>query len=554
MTESPSRVATPTVAAMVLLAVAAYGVWALLEVSSAGLGAPLRPSMNVFFRLFALNEPLSVGLLVAFAAAVLFLRAAPGEAAAWPVLTPGRTWVVAGLVAVAAQLGHIFAVHGVALSMDEFNADFQATILSHGQVFAPVTEPWRGFIFAIKPVFVVWRAGDLTWYSGYVPVYAAMRAVAQWVHASALLNPVLAGTSVLLLGAIARRLWPAEPRRVWVAVACFALSAQFVVTSMTTYAMPAHLAANLLWLYLYVRDDRAGMIGAALVGAVALGLHNPFPHALFVAPFLLRMLLRRRFGQLAWTLVVYAVASYVWLRWLQMNPTPGGGTGLLSLFRVPGLDMWELQGMNLVLALGWQTPVAALLVVMAMLGHRRLTATEQDLALGIGLSFLFYVLFNSTQGHGWGYRYIYAVLGNVALLAAAALPMLEERVGAVRARRLVSVGLLLGVVALVMRVQQVERFVRPFASAVDRVSHADADVVVVRTSEVWYGRDLIRNDPYLRGGPVVVNAGMLGQADYDRLKASHGPRLRFIDTDELVALGMLRVPPRGPYGPPPIVP
>ena len=537
-----------------LLAVAGYGVWALLDVSAAGIGEPLRPSMNVFFRLYSLNEPLSVGLLVAFAVAVLVLRAAPGELATWPVLTPRRIWAVAALVAIAAQLGHVYAVHGLALSMDEFNADFQASILSHGQVFAPVADPWRGFIFAIKPVFVVWRAGDQSWYSGYVPVYAAMRAVARWVHASELLNPVLAGSSVLLLATIARRLWPKEPRRVLVAVACFALSAQFVVTSMTTYAMPAHLAANLLWLYLYVRDDRAGMIGAALVGALALGLHNPFPHALFVAPFLVRMLLRRRWGQLAWTLAVYAAASYAWLRWLQMNPTPGGGTGLLSLFRVPGLDMWELQGMNLVLALGWQTPVAALLVVLAMLGHKRLTATEQDLALGIGLSFLFYVLFNSTQGHGWGYRYIYAVLGNVALLAAAALPMLEEGVGVVRARRLVSVGLLLGVVALVMRVRQVEQFVRPFAAAVDRVAHADADVVVVRTSEVWYGRDLIRNDPYLRAGPVVVNASMLGQGDYERLKGTFGARLRFVDTDELVALGMFRVPPRGAYGPPPIIP
>ena len=369
-----------------------------------------------------------------------------------------------------------------------------------------------------------------------------------------MVNPVLAGTSVVLLAAIARRLWPGEPRRIWIAVACFTLSAQFIVTSMTTYAMPAHLVANLLWLWLYLRDDRAGVIGAAIVGALALGLHNPFPHALFVAPFLVRMVSRRRWGQLAWTLFVYAVASYAWLRWLQMNPTPGGGTGLLSLFRVPGLDMWQLQGMNLVLALGWQTPVAALLVVVAMLGHRRLTATEQDLALGIGLSFLFYVLFNSTQGHGWGYRYIYAVLGNAALLAAAVLPMLEQRVGVGRARRLVSVGLLLGVVALVMRVQQVERFVRPFAAAMDLVAHGDAAVVVVRTSEVWYGRDLIRNDPYLRDGPVVVNASMLGQGDYDRLKAGYGARLRFIDTDELVALGMLRVPPRGPYGPPPVVP
>ena len=84
----------------------------------------------------------------------------------------------------------------------------------------------------------------------------------------------------------------ADKTRAWVAAGFLVTSSQFVFTSMTAYAMPAHLAINLLWLYAFLRGDRAGWFAAPLIGVVALGLHNPFPHALFVTPFLVSILLR----------------------------------------------------------------------------------------------------------------------------------------------------------------------------------------------------------------------------------------------------------------------
>ncbi|WP_332699641.1 hypothetical protein, partial [Halalkalibacter lacteus] len=91
--------------------------------------------------------------------------------------------------------------------------------------------------------------------------------------------------SVVLLAAIARRLWPDEGLRPWMALAFLVTSSEVLMTSGTGYSMPAHLALNLLWLWLYQRGDARSWGLALAVGVLALGLHNPMPHALFVARF-----------------------------------------------------------------------------------------------------------------------------------------------------------------------------------------------------------------------------------------------------------------------------
>ena len=549
---SPPSVAR---AALAVIVVAAYGAWAVWNVTDEGLTGPLRSSLNAYFELFATNEPVALALMAAFALAALAVAGRPagplsadgppGSPSPWPALTPRRTLAVALCVALAAWLAQRWAMHGFALSMDEFNTGFEAAILATGRIFAPVREEWIGFVPAIKPVFVVWRGEDHAWYSGYVPVYAALRAAMRLVHAEAWLNPLCAGASVALVAAVARRLRPGEAHAPLVAVAALVTSAQFVVTSATQYTMPAHLAANLLWLRLVMRDDRRSWLAAALLGGLALGLHNPFPHALFAAPFLWRWLRRREFARLALTMAVYAAFAALWLAWLRMERggTPGSG-GMLSLFTIPRLEHWRLNGMNLVLTLSWQAPVVALLLPLALLGERRLNYTEKALARGVVLTFLFYLLYGATQGHGWGYRYLYGVLGSVALLAAAATPMLAAAVGAARARRLMVAGAALALLVLVpLRLRQAERFVRPFAAASEHLARADADVLAVEAGEVWYGRDLVRNDPAL-SRPVIVNGSMLSGLGWSALRERYGDRLKLVRADELVALGMRPVPPR----------
>ena len=558
MNDAP-RAPSVVAAAVTVLAIVAFGAWSAAAVTAEGLTGPLRSSLNVFFDLFAGNEPAPLAVLGAFALAALALALRPGAAtatdvarttgvplaASWPALTPRRSWLLACVVALVALAGQRWVMHGFALSMDEFNTGFEAAILATGRVFAPIRDEWIAFVPAVKPVFVVWRGDDHSWYSGYVPVYAALRAALRVAHLELWLNPLCAGVSVVLAASIARRLRPADDRAPLIAALALVASAQFLVTSATQYTMPAHLAANLLWLWLALRDDKASWVGAALLGGLALGLHNPFPHALFVVPFLWRWLRRREYARLALTLVVYALFAALWLAWLRMERSgaPGGG-GMLSLFTVPRLENWRLNGMNLVLMLSWQAPIVALLLPLAFIGERVLVDAERDLARGVLLTFLFYVLYGNTQGHGWGYRYVYGVLGSVALLAVPAMQMLAGRLGERRAARLFGAGCAVSLAALApLRMFQAERFVRPFAAASAHLAAMDADVVAVETAEVWYGRDLVRNDPWL-SRPVIVNGSLLNGLGWAALHEKYGDRLKLMRADELVALGMQRVSPR----------
>ena len=91
-----------------------------------------------------------------------------------------------------------------------------------------------------------------------------------------------------------------------IAAALLGTSSQLIVMAMTAYAMPAHLAFNLAWLWLFLRGGKAGHAGAIAVGFLATGLHQLVFHPLFVAPFILRLLFHRRWGLAALYIVAYA--------------------------------------------------------------------------------------------------------------------------------------------------------------------------------------------------------------------------------------------------------
>ena len=518
-------------------------------------GAPDRESSNIFYVLYVAHEGPFFALLLLFAAAAWrYLRAAPpvaappGRGPAGPAPIPGR-WVaaVAAAVLAAAWVGSRVVLHDYAFAMDEFNADFQARILRTGATKASVPAEWLPLVRHATPVFVNFYADEQAWRSSYLPGYASIRALFLSAGASALTNPVLGALSVVAMAGVGRRLWPAEPARTWLAVAFLVASSQFVVTTMTGYAMPAHLLLNLVWLWLYLTPGRATWALLPAVGALALGLHNPFPHALFVTPFLVRELRNRRYGWLLYWGLVYGAASLVWLAYLQEATGGGGGGSLLDAFAVPTmLWEWVLRAMQLSIGLSWQTPAAVVLLLAAVLCWRRLGAVERDLAAGVGLTLAFYALFTATQGHGWGYRYLYNVLGNMALLAAAGAGLAAEEYGARRVGRVVAASLLLtALVQWPLRLVQVERFVRPFARADAYVRSRPAAVVVVRPEASWFGRDLVRNDPWLRESPTVLSASQLAPADSQRLAARFGARVHWLTPAELAPLGVVTFPPAG---------
>jgi hypothetical protein len=568
---TPTEAAAPAVvargddllrrAALFVLASATLGLLARLLVWRP-LTVPARMP-NVFYYLYVRNEEPFLWLLAAFALVAWWLavrdarwiaRLGPTLARMERALASLPAWSVALAVLVMTAAGTVLVIHGVGVSMDEHAITFQARLLLAGKLTAPIPSTWQPLAPWLTPIFVNHLPVEHRWVAAYFPGYAAIRALFTLLGAPLLTNPMLAAASVLLLSACATRLWPARPRRALLAVVLLATSSQFLIMSMTGYSMPAYLALDLLWLYLYLRADAPSWGVLPWVGVAALGLHNPFPHALFVVPFLLRALRERRWRWLSYWGVIYVAGSALWLGWLRLSagtPVAGQppGPGLLANFALPNRIGLLTQSMNLGILFTWQTPAAVLLLVAALFAWRKLERTERDLAAGLLLTFGFYFLYPSNQGHGWGYRYVYGALGNLALLGAVGGSLLIHRWPEQR-RRTVSALLAASLAATLLfqwplRVRQVERFVAPYARALDFIEHAPAPLVAVDVKSGWYAQDLVRNDPLFEHRPLVFVWVPGYGPDPSLLPAALRDSVYVISRREMAGFGMAVFPPAG---------
>ena len=531
------------------------GIFGVVAVGRIGRPGMLNPGTgtNTFFEQYRLHEPMFLAIMALFAVAtaVLARRGVPDETGA-DTSWAAAPWSGVRLVALAASvfaitaLGTWAVMHAFPLSMDEYAAAFQARAFAEGRVAVALPETLRQFGPALKPVFVVYDAETNSWLSAYWPGYGLLRALFLRIEADQLLNPLLAAASVPLVYLCALRLWPGDRARAWMAVGFLVLSSQFLFMSMTGYAMPAHLVISLLWLYAYARADRAGWIAAPIIGVIALGLHNPVPHALFVAPFLVHLVLSRRWGWTAYFGAAYLSGIAIWGIWAQtVTAASADGGSLLGLFSAPGLLMLSVQEMSLTVMLSWQTPILAVLLLWLAFAWRSLSAIELCLASSVLLAFVFFLFYPSTQGHGWGYRYTYPMLGNLALLGTSGLARMRQALGATLTRRLLVASALVTVAVQVpVRAWQIERYVRPFADVHDYVAAIDADVVIVDPTSSWYGIDLVRNDPFLRSSPKVMSAFYLRPDERRALAEQFGNRVHLLQPNEVGQFGIPLFPSR----------
>jgi hypothetical protein len=533
------------------LLVGAFGLLARQSMFANGLARPA--FNNIFFRLYSLHElPFLLLVVLTSLLAVLVAFRRPGADAAASAERGSSprfltVAIIAAVVFVVALASSYLVHHSLLFAMDEFTTEFQARIFAAGRLRGLIPEAWRPIAPAMTPIFTSLHAETGEWVSLYLPGYALLKAPFVLLGAGVLLNPLLTAGSALAMWAVARRLWPDEGLRPWVAIAVLVTSSQFILVSGTGYSMPAHLFLNLLWLWLYLRGDARSWAAALAVGVVALGLHNPFPHALFVAPFMLRLLRERRWGRLASAAVVYVADAALLMVWMRMvHPLAGaGGPGVLSVFKLPDFAALWLQLVHLTLLFSWHAPLVGALAIVGWVRARRSEPALADLGLGVMLTLAFYAFFPLTQGHGWGYRYAHQILGSIALLAAAGVPVLMGAVGA-RPARLLLVGscAVALVVQLPLRLMQTERFVRPFAAGHALIHRQRADVVLVHGDSIWYGKDLIRNDPFLAERPVVIYATKVSQYGRMMLERGHPGRVVEVSDHELLSAGMTGWTPR----------
>ena len=334
-----------------------------------------RSTYSAFYVIFARDEVLGLAVVAVFgiAAALIFFGKGnhPGPVAEIPGALQREhlfvTLIAVGVFAIAA-LGSHFVCHDYALSADEFMADFQAQIFLRGKITAEVPARWVDAVRVIKPTYVDYFPETHSWKAAYLPVYAAMRAVFQSVYLQSFLNPFLAAVTVLALYGAARNIWPNDKQNALVAILLLAGSAQFLVMSMTAYSMPAHLALNTVWLWLYSRPDRRRFYLAPLVGVLAIGLHQPIVHALFVTPFLFRLVLQRKLRAILIFGFIYVSGCAGWYAW-RTKFSPPAADGVATFFRLWNPQMLVIQPMDLLLIIGWSALATPLLAVARFRAH-----------------------------------------------------------------------------------------------------------------------------------------------------------------------------------------
>lgn len=504
-----------------------------------------QPLTEIFF--FEQDFVVVVGMAACLAGLARLLPRRAGQAATLAsrqsgIMAAGLCLAVAG----AALVGHWLVFGGYALTRDEAMALFDAAILRSGDVLAGVPEAWRAFVPAMQPLFRFPVAGNAAWMSAYLPGNAALQAVG-----GAATSPILAGMSVWLVYLVARRLWPERPDAALVAALMLALSPQVIVTAMTPYAMSAHLALDLLWLWLFLRGGACGHAGAIATGFLATGLHQIAFHPLFVAPFIVQLWWRRRWRlAFAYTLS-YSLIGLFWNAYFRIAlaahglqaeagglDAPATIANLLHEFEWSGLD---LMLKNILRFVSWNMIALLPLAGFGTVTLRRADPTLWALVAGIALTTAAVFVLQPYQGHGWGFRYWHGLVGSFALLATAGYMRAGGLAAAdLTARRAIVVTGIASLLLLPLRAWQTREFASPYVRAAGVLARFQAQSLIIDRSDSMFVADLVRNDPFLRGGTRMFELTNLGADQVRQLCASGS--VAIFGREQAKALGIREFP------------
>lgn len=474
---------------------------------------------NLSVQLFRSQD---LGVLV-LAGGVLLLLGLTGYAPAPPRLrlSPRLLVITAAVLALLVAWAGTWQVFGgYALTRDEIAADFDAAFLAKGMLIAPVPAQWQPFAQALMPQFMLPMPANVGWLSAYLPGNSALRAIGLATIGADWVNPILAAIAILALYRIGRRLWPDHRLLPLLPVLLLASSAQFLIMAMTAYAMPAHLAFNLIWLACFLRGDRKGDAGALAAGFVATGLHQVLFHPLFVFPFVAGMWFSGERRRALVYVAAYAAIGLFWVCYWQIAlaglgggegaPGPGGIAYLIARVKALLLSInasaFTLMALNLARMLAWQNIVLLPLALLAWPAIKRAEGIARPLAAGIALTFVTMLILIPWQGHGWGYRYLHGFLGSFCLLAAygwqglAGTPEARRRFGVLALGTALSLAVLLPI-----HLKQAHDFVAPYRRAYAAIGAAPTEIVLVDGAGLLYAEDLVRNRPDLANRPRIMH-------------------------------------------------
>ena len=485
--------------------------------------------------------------------ALAWRRWPPSRGPHWSVPQLDRlAFSLAIVIGLATLAGTYVIQHDYDLVRDQLYATFDAAIFASGKLMAPVPSEWRDYLPALMARHVLPTAGNVAWVSSYLPGNAAFRALTGLLLAPQVANPLLAALSVLFCVKLGRRFWPDRSAPTLAALAFFTTSAQMLFMAMTSFANTGHMTFTLAWMLLFLRGDRIGHAGAIAVGFIATGWHQLLFHLLFVAPFVLELWWSRRWRLAAFYSGAYAVIALFWVSYWKIAASvqgvalAGGFEGGTSFFvqRVLGLLLdispfgLATMVMNMLRMVAWNNPVLPVFIVIGLLAWRQLPRPLLLAAAGAGLTVLAMFVLLPYQGHGWGYRYLQGFIGPLCLIAGFGWMQIADGIGQARARvPLIAACLLSLIVILPLQAYQVRAYVGRHAAAFDVLLRQAADIVLVDDREMYYGEELVRNDPFLRNKPLFLHLPQLTPRLLRDLCA-RGHKLTLFDRDQAIPLNV----------------
>jgi hypothetical protein len=470
--------------------------------------------------------------------------------------------VIAVGTAALLALGTLVIYHNHPLAMDEYAAYFQSRIFAAGQLHGRFPAPLLDWL--IPPGFqdfflnVSRATGSVA--ETYWPGFALLLTPFMWAGVPWLCNPVISALTLLVIHRLALELFD-DREAAGFALLLTIASPVIFANGISYYSMPAHLLANCTFALLLVHPTARRAAAAGVVGSLALALHNPVPHMLFAAPWVLWVATRPGGMRLLAALIAgyLPLCALLGLGWFLFS------VHLLREGLVPAIpaiaptdrlhrmiEIFSLPNATVLLArlIGfakmWVWAVPGLLILAGVGAVRwRQDVLCRLLAASALLTFFGYFFVPVDQGHGWGYRYFHSAWMALPLLATAALfrptQTPKEASHPLRlfedseTKSFVAACLLLTLAFGVgFRAWQLQDFMARDLNQVPQYQGAERRVVILDGRSSFYGADLVQNDPWLRGNEIRMYSH--GSAADQLMMAQYYPEVHRVYSDRYGAV------------------
>jgi len=241
-------------------------------------------------------------------------------------------------------------------------------------------------------------------------------------------------------------------------------------------------------------------------------LHNPFPHAMFAAPWIVAIALSKEQRRSFFPLVLgyLPLLIFVGAGWLHLRAAVTAGdsgfnvisNNINAVFSIPDKSMIDMRVAAMVKMWIWAVPC---LFLFALLGRLRRGDDPRVRLLmqSAAVTFVGYVFVIFDQGHGWGYRYFHSAWGVIPILAACAMTGRSESNG--RLAAFAGAAALLSLLLVVpYQMMQIDGIIARHSAQLPKPRRPGNDVYFIRASGGLYLGDLVQMDPLLRDQDLIL--------------------------------------------------